>query len=311
MSAVLVASPVFACLNEVGTTRVGERVALNEHSPADLRESMTFASPKSWVVPWSRNVIADVRKDPSDDHLNDLAVALVRLGRPRKAIMLLEIVEKRAPGRYQTASNLGTAYELAGDNVQALHWIKEGIHRNTRSHFGSEWLHVSILEAKLAKSPSTSDSLLGLDFGSAVVPEKPRRLPAGNDGKPVSTFELANALRYQLRERTFFVAPEDPIVARLFYDWGNLEFAVGSIEFADLAYDLALQYGHPQRALIERRRAAIARVVPVGPEFEHKPGVVAPTSCETCDVQPPPASLEESVPSEDVLQDPQAARGRN
>ncbi len=66
---------------------------------------------------------------------NDYAVALVYLGRYDEAISLLQRLEKETPGHYATAANLGTAYELSGNNELALKWIKEGIRRNPRSAF--------------------------------------------------------------------------------------------------------------------------------------------------------------------------------
>lgn len=39
-------------------------------------------------------------------------------------------IEKKFPRIYSTATNLGTADELAGKNEKALYWILEGIKRN-------------------------------------------------------------------------------------------------------------------------------------------------------------------------------------
>ena len=64
-------------------------------------------------------------------------------------------LERRYPGHHETAANLGTALELAGHDAPALQWIRIGIRRNADEHYGSEWLHVRILEAKIATTPAS------------------------------------------------------------------------------------------------------------------------------------------------------------
>ena len=68
-----------------------------------------------------------------------------------------------------------------------------------------------------------SHSILGIDFGGAAIPKLPQPLPKGNAGKPVSIEELSRALAYQLGERYQFVGPPDRVVARLLFDWANVE----------------------------------------------------------------------------------------
>ncbi|MFT3805910.1 tetratricopeptide repeat protein [Arenimonas sp.] len=271
-----------ACLNETGTNRQGETIALSDRSAEEWRESLKTPTSRARLVTHSRRVIERARKEPNPENLNDLAVVLVRLGRSEEAIRLLQFNESRKPGGYRTAANIGTAYELSGDNEQALRWIREGIRRNPESHWGSEWLHVRILEAKIEASKGrpapARGSILGLDFGAELVPRRPTRLPVGNDGKPLSLFALANGIKYQLHERTQFVPPRDAIIAGLFFDWGNVEFAAGSIELADVAYDYALQYGHAERELIARRRNEIARILAKAKRSPERMG-----ECETCD----------------------------
>src|SRR5690606_13087090 len=64
------------------------------------------------------------------------AVRKILSGQAREAISLLQKIEEDASGQYSTAANLGTAYELAGDNRNALKWINEGLRRNPESHHG-------------------------------------------------------------------------------------------------------------------------------------------------------------------------------
>jgi tetratricopeptide (TPR) repeat protein len=107
----------------------------------------------------------------------DYASIGIYLGEVPQAIEQLEALEKEKPGESIIASNLGTAYELNGNVEKALEWIKEGIHRNPTDHKGTEWLHVKILEAKLALAHDgnwlKTHSVLELDFGADAKPSIP------------------------------------------------------------------------------------------------------------------------------------------
>jgi tetratricopeptide (TPR) repeat protein len=94
--------------------------------------------------PLERRPKLSSRADPQDK-----AVVTILSGDHQRGIAILLELEHAQPGDYNTAANLGTAYELAGENEQALTWIKEGLKRNPNSHRGTEWLHVLILQAKL------------------------------------------------------------------------------------------------------------------------------------------------------------------
>ena len=286
--ALLLAAPwALACINETGTNRLGQRVHLEDVTGEQLREQLATRMTRADMAAYGRSVVDEARDNPSQSSLNDLAALLVRLHDFQRAATLLEHVERRWPGGYETAANRGTAYELLGRDRDALHWINEGIARNDNAHGGTEWLHARILAAKLDAAagkapPPLGQSLLRLDFGTGVLPLRPKALPAGNDGKPVTLYALARAIRYQLEERTEFVDAPEPIVAGLFLDWANLELLAGSIENAAVAYDFALQYGSGARELIALRQAEIARLLAKGEP-------VVDGDCELCaaEILPP------------------------
>ena len=184
---------------------------------------------------------------------SDQAATMVHEGKYAQAIEIFEAIEKEHPGEYVIAANLGTAYELSGNNEKALQWISEGIKRDPKSHFGTEWLHVKILEAKLAlaKDPDwlKSHSVLGLNFENEARPKTPWQFPEGQDLKSTQ-----KALEYQLHERLEFVKPPDPIVADLLGDLGNIVALTLSVEHAKAVYDLALTYKPVHADLITKRR---------------------------------------------------------
>jgi hypothetical protein len=145
---------------------------------------------------------------------NDLATSLAHTGAAAESVKLLEEIEAEKPGLYRTASNLGTALELAGDDRKALEWIRRGIELDAEAHGGTEWLHARILEAKLALAGDPqwleTHAILGTREGGEV-----HLSATGNRGEPLSMDQVKTALIYQLHERLQFVPPPDAIVADL------------------------------------------------------------------------------------------------
>lgn len=170
---------------------------------------------------------AEQRKDPNDPELtNDLAVVRIATGKYQEAVELLRALENASPGRAATAANLGTALELTGKDQEALDWIREGYRRDPREHQGSEWLHVKILEAKIAMAGDPAwrfkNTVLGIGFGSEDVPRASATQVTDHTGSARSLTEAQSAVRYQLIERVYFVKPLDPIVADLYMAHADL-----------------------------------------------------------------------------------------
>jgi tetratricopeptide (TPR) repeat protein len=251
--AACISGAAIACLNTYGQLRMGHGLRVDMIDPETLDGLLTHSKTlDSYELAWIRKTSDTARKQPTYEHRSDLGVALVHLGKYRQAVGLLEDLEKQTPGRYQTAANLGTAYELAGDPENALKWIREGIRRNPKAHEGTEWLHAAILDAKLHRraAGTRERSLLVLDFGDGRLPQLPQQMPNGNDGKPVSVRGLGMALRYQLIERAHFVPAPDPTVAALLADWGHLELVAGDVYTAAVVYEAALRYGYPRTPML-------------------------------------------------------------
>lgn len=167
------------------------------------------------------------------------------LGRAAEAVTLLKELEIQKPGEYATAANLGTAYELAGDNREALRWIEESIKRNDDAHFGTEWLHVKILEAKLKQETepdySTRHSVLDIDY--AQLGERAAELKIG--GETRRTKDVIFAIEHQLVERFKFVKSPDPSVASLLFDLAAIEAGAFTLEAATGFLRMASDFGYP------------------------------------------------------------------
>ena len=197
-------------------------VAAIERSRSVLEQFQKHAEKEPWEA--RRDRLRKSLADGGDFRVkNDLATTLAHTGAAVEAVTLLEQIEAEKPGLYMTAANLGTAYELTGNNQKALEWIRRGIERNAEAHGGTEWLHVRILEAKLAMSGDPkwleSNSITGLLLEGRNSIEISA---TGNCGEKVSARQAKAALIHQLHERLQFVKPSDAIVGALLLDLGEL-----------------------------------------------------------------------------------------
>jgi tetratricopeptide (TPR) repeat protein len=233
----------FACLN-------GETLFLSNH--AILYMDRDDATPRGHNF-FEENSVKDFKKYVRQldslykvkhdiNYLSDEGLVLIVLGEYKKAIAIYQEIEMIEPDRYSTASNIGTAFELDGQNKQALFWIEKAVKLNDHSHFDSEWIHVNILKAKLEGPHFISTQvLLNTDFGTDSIPRTALRMNKLNS--------LSAALYYQLNERNSFVKPKDKLVAQLLFDLANITFLRGEYRIALADYALAEKYGYNSKLI--------------------------------------------------------------
>lgn len=256
IAVLLLPSAVFACVWLDGTTLDGR---IQRRKGVNLAEALRHVMEEK---PWLQTTEAKfgkVKNKGDADAVEEQAVKKILTGETRAAIEMLQDSEKRWPGRYSTAANLGTAYELSRDNENALKWISTGIERNGQSHYGTEWLHVLILKTKLEaekhpKTPLPSRMLnLPEQFGDKTL--------VNVDGKDHSISEIREALAYQLNERMLFVKPKDVYVADLLYSLAVIQANIDSVEAALDLLKLSRQYGFVDEPLLQRREQQYATVL--------------------------------------------------
>jgi tetratricopeptide (TPR) repeat protein len=167
---------------------------------------------------------------------SDLALLELKIGDKQKALLTFEELYKAYPDEYNIIGNLGTAYEVTGNNKKALEFITKAIEMNPNSHQGSEWIHKRILEEKL-KSVTSTSKIINLTKGKSFIHW------FVNDKTPTADLEkLSTHLSYQLKERMAFINPPNEIVAILLIDLGDIQYKLGFKEKAFEYYDKAAIY---------------------------------------------------------------------
>jgi tetratricopeptide (TPR) repeat protein len=225
--AVAIVKATIACLNETHTDKYG-----NTHirdKPLMFYNGPDKKNAAEYLKKYDLNKIGQYDKDVQ----SDIAVQLDYLGRYDEALTILKRLQQQYPDDYNIAANLGTTYELTGNNELALQFIKKGMQLNPGSHEGSEWVHIKILEAKmqLAKNP---DWLL-----------KNRVLHTGvnfNSKESEALSEKIYDIEYQLEERVPFTPFPDKILGNVFDELGDLLATQESMELAYAMYDFSLKY---------------------------------------------------------------------
>ncbi|MBN9415196.1 MAG: tetratricopeptide repeat protein [Candidatus Eremiobacteraeota bacterium] len=251
---VLLSFPVLACLNLTEKNLDGKDVRVD--APLTIEPELSFET-----VDWKSKLarlderlsIINPNTEVGRESRNDRGVCLAHLGRAKEALSLFQKLEQEEPGTYRTAANLGTCYELCGQDQEALHWIQVGMKLFPQSHEGTEWLHVKILQAKIAiaKDPDwlKSHSVLGYDFGPELRPQFPKEL-----ADQASRERVRKALRYQLQERIPLVGPPDPVVGDLLFDLANLCALMTTAHRGEVVMIDSLRYHPPRFELAKKRR---------------------------------------------------------
>jgi tetratricopeptide (TPR) repeat protein len=241
---VTVSTYSMGCFNEMRVLLSGKKIEAS-------KDDMEIPSGRD-LLRYSKHYKDELRKMDSlwkSSHsiraYSDYGVILVYLGKYQEAKAVFEEIENIEPNLYATAANIGTLYELLGENELALKWIKRAIEINPNSHYRSEWIHVNILEAKIKGDEFiTTDFLLNNNLGNAVAPASSKT--------EKELVELSRQIFYQLNERMTFIKPEDKIVGLLLFELGNIYAITSDVTLALRVYDKAKEYGYSSSLLYKR-----------------------------------------------------------
>jgi tetratricopeptide (TPR) repeat protein len=145
----LVPTTALACLWDYDTLRQERSKfpdALELITGKFLRHSPEFYE---WRI---KDRLEKLKTEPNNlAYHDDLAVAYSKVGRTNDAIATMEAKDKIKPGLYETNSNLGTFYILAGEFEKGLPYIDKALAINPDAHFGREKYQKWLVEYALTK----------------------------------------------------------------------------------------------------------------------------------------------------------------
>jgi len=168
---------------------------------------------------------------------SNIALNLMKLGDVDSSLKILTSQYITHPEEYNIVANLGTAYELKGELDSALKYISKGLQINPKSHGGSEWVHVKILEAKKKEKQYRnwleSNPIIKMgELADRIDTSKLRQ----------SIRSINHQLNYQIRTRVPFTPAPNQTIAILLLSLGDFNFKYGTYEDALLAYGYAVQF---------------------------------------------------------------------
>ncbi len=259
LSAALVSSPALACGNvetiepintHYKTMKLADGTTYEIISNDKVPYGYPFSEDEKQQFTKSVDNLEKLYQDTKNlDYLSDKGLVLMYLGRYKEAKDIFLQIEKIEPNRYSTASNLGTTYELLGDNKNALKWIKKAVAINPKSHDNSEWIHVNILQAKIkGEKFYSTEFILKTDFGNKTFPT--------SELSKRELKKLHEQLLYQLSERAHFIKPKNKIMAELIYALANTAFVLEEYSGATYNYRLAHDYGYDSKIFDKRLEQA-------------------------------------------------------
>lgn len=225
---------------------------LAESHQSALRDGSAFWAFNRHILKLDQMPV-DKRPVYFDQELKSLE--LMQAGDYLGAIEILLAIEAEHPDSYVVATNLDTLYELTGQNEKALTWIREGIARNPDSHEGTEWLHVLILDYKiaLAQDPNflRTHPILAIpdSFSAEDV------VDVGGASRTIN--EIRHALNYQLRERLVFIKDNDPIMGDLLAAHAKIMASLYYPDTGVIYYDMAKRFGPTFPEAIAEQRSEL------------------------------------------------------
>jgi tetratricopeptide (TPR) repeat protein len=191
---------------------------------------------------------AKLTTDPTDiSARNNLAVALLKLGRWEQSLAQFQKIEAQAPGRYETLSNLGVLYKKWGKPAEAADYTAKALAIKPSGHLGLGDFYLKMLrwQADRKANPETvpTTSYLGYAYTASTWSVFPRN--------------AKKAEREAWAERIKALVRSDRTFADAHFVLGDYYHTRWDLNLALWAYSRALQLGHPNPAACNARIAAI------------------------------------------------------
>lgn len=182
------------------------------------------------------------KRDRSREETNDLAVALIRLGRFDEARALLKALLAKEPARYTTLSNLGVLHKKEGDFARAADYIHQALAIKPEGHMGLGSWYEQALTWSAQHEAETSppfENFLGENYR--------KQKPSIGRAKPVTgeREERFNKLQNLLRNDQGF--------ADGFLVMGDFLVTSGDLHLGIICYYRSLELKHPFPGMVDSR----------------------------------------------------------
>ncbi len=212
------------------------------------------------------------RRALSADEQADLGALYVRLGDIPRALSVLRAAERADPTHFRIAANLGTAWQLQGDNVQAARALREAVRLAPGKYQRAEEFHLKLVQLRQRAGPGATglDDLFGVRYAGDGGRYEPGRLAAAERKKlPSDAVPVCQLLALWL-----------PADGRLLWQLAELANAHGDVRTAAAMMDgCVTEFGLHDPELRRHRRtlraaadapAAGGRPNPLDPRATHR-----------------------------------------
>jgi hypothetical protein len=117
------------------------------------------------------------------DDLADLGALYIRLGDTARAIELLRAGQRDHPNHFAIAANLGTAWQLHGDNRQAAAALEESVRLAPGKVLALEEAHLKLVRDRQRSAAGELDNLFGIQYVNDKGVFEPGKLAAAQAKK--------------------------------------------------------------------------------------------------------------------------------
>jgi tetratricopeptide (TPR) repeat protein len=176
--------------------------------------------------------------------LSDFAWKIAQKGEITAALTMLSALVKKYPNEYNILANLGTVYELSGKPRSALDYLSRAIKVSPESHYGSEWIHIHILQIKLGEKNSYdltgffAMDKSGTPYSDQLYSKTINPAQMGHFHRDTLMVHLA----YQLHERMYFITAKDELMGEMLYMFLQCMIMRGDKAYAAEAASLCIRY---------------------------------------------------------------------
>lgn len=202
-------------------------------------------SPKNpWALGYQELGMRAFHKNADFKLLSDFSWKLAQKGELKTAFTLLSALEKKYPTEYNILANLGTVYELIGKPRSALDYLSRAVKISPESHYGSEWIHIHILQVRLGEK-STYDLSAFFAMDKSGTGYNDQLYKKNIDPAAMGHFHrdtLMIHLAYQLHERMYFITENDELMGEMLYMFMQCMLLRGDQAYTPEAAALCIRY---------------------------------------------------------------------